>query len=62
MGIIPTALSVDDARTTGILTAVRQEKNWIAEETMIRKVRKTINNTGTDNNFGNEHPKRHPLG
>jgi hypothetical protein len=48
--------------TMGILTAVRQEKNWIAEETMIRKVTKTINNTGMYNNFANEHPKRYPLG
>jgi L-cystine uptake protein TcyP (sodium:dicarboxylate symporter family) len=27
MAIIPTALSVDDAMTTGILTAVRQKKS-----------------------------------
>jgi hypothetical protein len=49
------------AMTVGILTSVRQE-NVIAEETMIRKVTKTINNTGMYNNFANEHPKRYPLG
>jgi hypothetical protein len=34
----------------------------IAEETMIRKVTKTINNTGMYNNFDNEYPKRYPSG
>jgi hypothetical protein len=34
------------------------KKSMIAEETMIRKVKKTINNIGMYNNFANEYPKR----